>query len=68
VLDAHTKRFICPHKVLHFHTKRFIRRTQYSHLFAASSVGPSQAVGDFERLEICLLKWRLLKIKAIRIR
>ena len=25
-------------------------------------------VGDFERLEICLLKWRLLKIKAIRIR
>jgi len=33
-----------------------------------SLVDSAVDVGDFERLEICLLKWRLLKIKAIRIR
>ena len=34
----------------------------------ASSAAVVLAVGDFKRLEICLLKWRLLKIKAIGIR
>jgi len=34
----------------------------------AARIARIAGVGDFERLEICLLKWRLLKIKAIRIR
>jgi len=41
-------------------------RSVYSGL--ASAATPTLCVGDFKRLEICLSKWRRMKIKAIRIR
>lgn len=32
-----------------------------------ASLNDLAGVGDFKRLEVCLLKWRLLKINAIGI-